>query len=360
MAINRRDFLHAFAALGVMPIATLARAGEPAPAFIAARLERDERFSVAVLDHMGQLLFSEELDGRAHDIAISPDKTTAVAFARRPGRFALVIDLTGRRKTAAFSAAPGRHFYGHGFFSADGRLLYATENDYENERGVLGIYDPAQNYARVGEFDTYGVGPHEALLMRDGRTIAVGNGGVITHPDLDRVKLNLATMQPSLTYIDARTGDLIDRVQLPASLHQLSMRHLIEANDGTLWFGCQYEGEETDHVPLIGTHKAGGDAVLVAAPEMAYAGMRQYIGAVAINASGSRVAATSPVGGHVLVFDTATRALVDTRAIREVCGIAGDGSDFLAGDAGGHIWRGTTMISAFPDVMWDNHVRRIT
>jgi len=30
--------------------------------------------------------------------------------------------------------------------------------------------------------------------MRDGRTIAVGNGGVATHPDYDRIKLNLATM----------------------------------------------------------------------------------------------------------------------------------------------------------------------
>lgn len=359
MAINRRDFLQAFAALGVMPVATLARAEEMRPAFIAARLERDQRFSVAVLDAAGRLLFEEELDGRAHDIAISPDRATAVAFARRPGRFALVIDLAGRRKVAAFAPPANRHFYGHGFFSADGRLLYATENDYEGERGVLGIYDPAAGYARVGELDTHGVGPHEALLMRDGRTIAVGNGGVITHPDYDRVKLNLATMTPSLTYIDSVTGDLIDKVMLPRSLHQLSMRHLIETGDGTLWFGCQYEGEETDSVPLVGTHRAGGDAKLVAAPELAYAGMRQYIGAVAINAQGTRVAATSPVGGHVLVFDAATRELVDNRAIREVCGIAGDGRDFLSADAGGHLWRGQTMISQFPDVMWDNHVRRI-
>jgi hypothetical protein len=87
--------------------------------------------------------------------------------------------------------------------------------------------------------------------------------------------------------------------------------------------------------------------------------MRQYVGAMAINASGTRVAATSPVGGHVLVFDAATRDLIETRAIREVCGIAGDGGDFFSADAGGHLWRGSTMVSEFPGVMWDNHVRKI-
>lgn len=359
MAIDRRQFIQAFAALGVMPVATLARAAEGQPAFIAARAEGASRFSVAVLDHAGELLFSEELDGRAHDIAISPDTATAVVFARRPGFFALVIDLTGRRRVLSFAPPEGRHFYGHGFFSGDGRLLYATENDYEGERGVLGLYDVAAGYRRIGELPTHGAGPHEALLMRDGRTIAIGNGGVITHPDLDRAKLNLATMRPSLVYLDAATGDLIEKAELPAELHQLSIRHMAEAADGTLWFGSQYEGAETDRVPLVGTHRRGSDATLVAAPESAYAGMRQYIGAIAVNAAGTRIAATSPIGGQALVFDTATRNLVETRAIREVCGIAGDGSDFFSADAGGHLWRGSTMVSEFPGTMWDNHVRKI-
>ena len=39
--------------------------------------------------------------------------------------------------------------------------------------------------------------------MSDGRTIAVANGGIATHPDFDRVKLNLATMEPSLVRLDA-------------------------------------------------------------------------------------------------------------------------------------------------------------
>ena len=358
MAIDRREFLKAVTALGVMPIATLARA-DSSPAFVAAKVDGPSSFSVAVLDQAGTILWTEGLDARGHDIAVSPDRATAVVFGRRPGFFALVLDLRGRRKATTFAPPDGRHFYGHGFFSADGRLLYATENDYEAERGVLGVYDVAAGYRRIGELDAHGIGPHEALLMRDGRTIAVGNGGVATHPDFDRLKLNLATMEPSLVYLDAATGDLIEKVTLPHTLHQLSIRHMAESADGTIWFGGQYEGAETDTIDLVGTHRPGGDARLIGAPGDAYAGMHQYVGAVATNRDGSVVAATSPVGGHVLLFDAKTRNLVDDRAIGDVCGIAPDGPDFFISDGHGRLWQGRNLISEDPGVAWDNHVRLV-
>lgn len=358
MAIDRRHFLQAVAALGAMPIATLVRA-DGSPAFVTTKRDKGATFSVTVLDHAGNTLYAEQIDGRGHDMAVSPDRSTAVVFARRPGFFALVLDLAGRRRVATFAPPDGRHFYGHGFFSADGRLLYATENDYEGERGVLGIYDASAGYDRIGEIDTHGIGPHEALLMRDGRTIAIGNGGVATHPDFDRIKLNLPTMQPSLVYLDATTGDLLDRVVLPSSLHQLSIRHMAEAGDGTIWFGGQYEGSETDQVSLVGTHRQGSDANLVAASEAAYRDMRQYVGAVAVNGDGGLVAATSPVGGHVLIFDAETRSLVDKRAISDVCGVAPRDNDFLVSDGRGRLWQGANVLSEQPDVAWDNHIRRL-
>lgn len=358
MGIDRRDFLKVFTALGVMPIATLARA-ENRPAFIAARMDGSSGFSVAVLDAAGTVLFREELDGRAHDIAVSPDRRTAVVFARQPGFFALVLDLAERRRALALAPPEGRHFYGHGFFSADGRLLYATENDFEGERGVLGLYDATDGFRRIGEFDSFGIGPHEALLMSDGRTIAIGNGGILTHPDFDRIKLNIPTMEPSLAYVDAATGNLIEKVALPAALHQLSIRHMAETADGALWFGCQYEGPATDRVDLVGTHRRGQDPALVAASAKATAGMRQYVGAVAVNGDGTRIAATSPIGGHVLVFDAATRNLISDRPIAEVCGVAPDGGDFFLSDAHGRLWQGDNLLSQTPDVAWDNHIRKL-
>jgi hypothetical protein len=355
---DRRSLLKAIAALGATPLATLARA-EAEPAFIAARKEAGGAYSVSVIDGEGTVLFSEELDGRAHDVAVAPDRRTAVVFARRPGHFALVLDLTARQRVAAFAPPESRHFYGHGLYSRDGRLLYATENDWAGERGLLGVYDVAAGYQRIGEIDTHGIDPHEALLMRDGRTIAVANGGILTHPDYDRTKLNLATMKPSLAYLDLATGDLIEQVRLPPALHQLSLRHMAEAADGSIWFGGQYEGAATDPVDLVGRHRLGGVPELIAAPPSAYAGMRQYVGSVAVSGDGMRIAATSPVGGRVIVFDAASRKLAATRAIADVCGAAGEGGDFVLSDGQGGLWRGARRLSADPAIAWDNHLRRI-
>ena len=97
----------------------------------------------------------------------------------------------------------------------------------------------------------------------------------------------------------------------------------------------------------------------VGAPSSAYEEMRQYVGAVAVNADASRIAATSPVGGHVLIFDGRMRDLVEQRAIADVCGVAPSGRDFLVSDGRGRLWQGANLISESPGVAWDNHVRRI-
>ena len=181
MVIDRRRLLAAIAGIGLAPLAAHGRQDD-APAFVAARRDGRSTYSVAVLDRWGRVLFSQSLDGRGHDTAVSPDGHTAVVFARRPGDFALVIGIRNRKRLAVIRSPAARHFYGHGAFSANGRLLYATENDFDSERGVIGIYDVGAGYARIGEFDTHGVGPHEAILLSDRRTLAVCNGGIATHP----------------------------------------------------------------------------------------------------------------------------------------------------------------------------------
>ena len=355
MIMDRRAVLLGLGASGVLPLAAFAdRKREPA--FVTCCRRADGRFAAAVLDEDAQLLFTETLDGRGHDAAIAPDGRLAVVFARRPGRFALVLDLSSHRRLSAFAPPDDRHFYGHGFFSPDGHLLYATENDFETERGVLGVYDVALGFRRIAEIDTHGIGPHEALFMRNGRTIAVANGGIATHPDYPRQKLNLAEMEPSLVYLDCETGDLIDRVTLTRAFHQLSIRHMTEAGDGTIWFGGQYEGAQTDPVDLVGTHETGKDIALIPAPRALYAAMNQYIGSVAVSADGARVATTSPRGGRLVIWDTKTKNPVEMRAIDDVCGAAAYRAGFLLSDGAGGLWHPDNGLAVQDGWSWDNHI----
>lgn len=353
MDISRRHFAALCAGLGVAPLSTLASASG-APAFLSAYRDPAGSFGVAALDEAGTVLFTEALPARGHDTVVSPDQRWAVTFARRPGRFALVIDLLRHEPAFAFEAAPGRHFYGHGFFSPDGRLLYATENDYEGERGVMGIYDAQARYTRIGEFVTHGIGPHEALLLDDGTKVAVANGGILTHPDFPRQKLNLASMAPSISYLDRATGDLLEQVSLPASMHQLSIRHMTQTGDGSIWFGGQYEGAPTDAVALVGRHQRGQEIALVSLPEAARAALRQYVGSIKSSADGEQIALTSPRGGLAIILSAQSQAVLNVRLLADVCGTAPDSKGFAFSTGQGDI---LASRHALTDVSWDNHLR---
>ena len=355
MAIDRRSLLAGLTAVGTVPLTGFAGLQRDV-AFVTCCRRPDGHFAAAALDADGKLLFTELLDDRGHDAAVSPDRRLAVVFARRPGWFAIVLDLVQWKRAHAFAPRADRHLYGHGFFSPDGRLLYATENDFEVERGVLGIYDVDAGFRRIGEFDTHGIGPHEAVLMADQRTIVVANGGIATHPDFPRVKLNIADMRPSLAYLDAETGDLLDKAEAPPSLHQLSLRHMAQAGDGTIWFGGQYEGPETDAVPLVGTHKPGGEFELIDAPPRLYASLSQYVGSVAASADGARIATTSPRGSRLLVWDVRRRTVIEDRTIADVCGVAPRGQGFLASDGAGTLHHASATLRQMPGFAWDNHI----
>ncbi|MCB1477891.1 MAG: DUF1513 domain-containing protein [Rhodobiaceae bacterium] len=352
---DRRSVILGLAATGALPLTGFADTRQEA-AFVSCCKMRDGHFAAAVLDVDAKLIFHENLDGRGHDSAISPDGAAAVVFARRPGRFALVLDLVRRQRQLAFSAPKDRHFQGHGFFSNDGRLLFATENDFGGERGVMGIYDVAADYRRVGEIDTGGIGPHEALLLSDGRTVAIANGGILTHPDFPRQKLNLDTMAPSLVYADLTSGDIVETVSLSPELHQLSIRHMAEDGRGRIWFGGQFEGARSETVPLAGWHERGRDIQLCGAADTVWQAMSNYIGSVAASADGRRIAMSSPRGNTVLIWDCASGRALEQRSIRDVCGLAPMSGAFLSSDGSGGLELDGAPLRAFDELSWDNHI----
>jgi hypothetical protein len=359
--IDRRDFLRAAGASFAVAMAPRAWADTLAvdAVFATAFVKRDGSFGAAVLSEAGKILHTVDLPDRGHDVTFDPVSKRSVVFARQPGTFAVVFDHAGREKPLTIASIAGRHFFGHGVFSPDGVLLYATENDFDNAAGVVGIYDARAKFNRIGEFPTYGMGPHELLLLGDGRTLAIANGGIETHPDFGRAELNIATMKPSYTLVDRITGDLIERHELPPSLHQLSIRHMDRDKAGTVWFGCQYRGPATDRPALIGRAVRGKDLELLDMPRDVLSSFRNYIGSVAVNPTASTVAVTSPEGNALAVIDAANGRVVTTRSLVEVCGLAPDGIDFMATTGAGEIIGGAGATRSEPDYVWDNHMLRI-
>ena len=360
--MDRRDFLKAAgagfaAALAPGALHALEAAGA---AFAAACQHRDGTYGVAVLSEDFTILSSTKLPDRGHDVTFDPKTRRAVVFARRPGTFAVVFDHTKHKPPLTITSAAGRHFFGHGVFSPDGGLLYATENDFENAAGMIGVYDAKGDFRRIGEFPTHGVDPHEMMLMPDGRTLAIANGGIETHPDFGRAKLNLSTMKPSMVFVDRMSGDLVEQHFLPPDLHQLSIRHMDIDAAGSVWFGCQYEGPSADRPLLFGKARQGANLQLLDMPEKILGGLRNYIGSVASNSSAGTIAVSSPQGNCLVVIDATTGTVRSTSSLREVCGIAPDRAAFMATTGTGEVIGSSGNAAQMPDYVWDNHLLRIS
>jgi hypothetical protein len=354
-AVDRRGFLAGTVALSLLAISPALADTRRGTAFICA-LKDMGGYAVAVLSATGEILRREALPDRAHGAAISPDGNTAVIVARRPGHYLAVMDLTGRDPLKIIAPSGDRLFYGHGFFSADGNLFYATENDFENEAGVLGIYDATDGFHRVGELSSGGIGPHEAILMRDGKTAVVANGGIITHPDYPREELNLPTMDSTLAYIDLASQQVTAVQRLPKNLYQMSFRHLAEDGNGTVWIGGQYHGSPTDVLPMVFVSSVADGVSAVPAPDAVFHNMRHYVGSVAVDTGQGRVATTCPRGGVWQVWDSASRSLIAERHVTDICGVAAGRDGFVAVDGLGNFREGETVLSAHRSVAWDNHL----
>ncbi|PPE81147.1 DUF1513 domain-containing protein [Kaistia algarum] len=306
------------------------------------------------------------LEGRGHDIATDSVNRRVVVFARRPGYFALVIDVPSLTPLATLRPPEGHHFFGHGVFSADGKLLYATENDFagDSPRGVVGIYDATGGFVRIGEFETGGVDSHEILLSPDGASLIVANGGIVTHPDFGRQKLDLAAMRPSIVKIDRERGDRIAETTLPASLNRLSMRHMSFDGRGNLWFGCQWEGNRQEKPSLVGRIDSNDQATLMSFPEDWARMARNYIGSVVASRDGTRIATSSPIGGAVFIWDAEKATPLAARPFRDGCGLSGrEGHHFLATSGDGILIDvedgGEPTALARREFHFDNHLRRL-
>ncbi|HEY6631258.1 MAG TPA: DUF1513 domain-containing protein [Rhizobiaceae bacterium] len=359
--IDRRDFLRA---AGVTFLSSLGHAAfadtlAADAVFATAYQRRDGAYGAAILSEAGKILHTIDLPDRGHDITFDPVSGRSVVFARQPGTFFVAFDPVGRTPPVTIASAAGRHFFGHGVFSPDGAMLYATENDFDNAAGMVGVYDARNAFARIGEFPTHGVGPHELLLLSDGRTIAIANGGIETHPDFGRAKLNLPTMKPSYVMIDRETGDLIEEHELPPELHQLSIRHMDTDETGAVWFGCQHEGPATERPALVGRAVRGEELVLIGLPDDVLAGFRNYIGSVAANRDAGTIAVTSPQGNSYAIIHAATSSVVAFERLTEVCGVAPDRANFILTSGTGAIVVPGGKSSDEKDYVWDNHVLRM-
>lgn len=319
------------------------------PALIGCAVTNRNQFSVVIADKAGQAITQLALPARGHGVAIHPHLTQAVAFGRRPGEFMMAFDYQTGEMIALNASGSTRHFYGHGVYSHDGTLLFATEGERGTSRGIIGVYDVQNGYQKVSELSGFGIGPHEVIIMPN-NTLAIGVGGVHTN---GREPLNIDTMNPTLTYL-SMDGVVLEQVSLPD--HHLSIRHLAHDGSETVLCGQQYRGQPEDSPSLIAMHTRGGEMQPLLAEAEEWAHFNHYIASIA--ATDQWILATSPVGNCYGIWSKQTRRLVELAPLPDASGVVVHGELFQVSSGAGLVvtnqypYNSETTTS---NVQWDNH-----
>lgn len=290
---SRRRFLTTLAA-GMGVVACRTSLGQPAEGAAYVGVETSAATGLSTVGFFGATGARQgatALDFRAHGLAC--DGRHVVVFPRRPGNRFAVVDRGTLEILAVVGAPDGRHFYGHGAFTRDGRTLLVTENDLESLSGWIGLYEIAPRPRRVGQLELPGPGPHE--IARDPRRdlFYIALGGLQTHPAYGRTPLNLTEFRSQILLWDAARG-ILTPLGFWSGTEGVSLRHAAMDDLGRLYVGGQVEDTaraETSHVIWV-VDKGEVQSV----PDGG--GLRGYVSSVAARGRGAIL--TSKEGGLAL------------------------------------------------------------
>ena len=327
--------------------------------------DRQGNFFVAAFDLSGKLINRIPLPTRGHDVIAMPSKPGhALVFARRPGQFIFEVDFRQGSIIKRVNVESERRLYGHGVLIDNDRLLLTTENDFQQAKGLIVIRDTT-NYQVVGQYDSGGVGPHQLAVMpnTNGKQIVIANGGIQTHPEHGRKKLNLATMQPNLAYMSLPSGKIEDTFEL-ANKH-LSIRHLDVSSTGKVVAGLQYQGRLNDEVPLAISHHGEAELSVLNAEQSIWRSMKHYTSSVCINSDYNTVAITCPRANLVTYWQLNSGDFMASYKIKDGAGVTLLADNFIVSTGRGRIIaqqdpkQSYSIRGDFEPLQWDNHMNAI-
>ena len=270
---------------------------------------------VAALDGDGREVWRAAVAARGHTVELAPDGETCVLIDRKPGAAITLLRVADGAVLRRIAATAGYSFDGHAVFGGDGARLYATESRDGDQAGRIAVLRAADG-ARLAEFATGGIEPHELIWQERDRVLVVANGGI-----RDKQAMQ-AEIDSSLVRIDAASGAIVAETRLDEELISLSIRHLALSAAGEIVFAMQDQDAGTDWRPMVGLWRTDGGVEFLDLPREQLMRLRGYCGSAAIDRSGTIAAATSPHGGVAAFWHLPDRRYLGSVELRDGCGIA--------------------------------------
>lgn len=346
--LSRRDMLLGSGAaavyLGTAP--TLFGATNSDATFVTGyrdRIDGKNQYGLSLLSANGGLIADTPLPERIHALTLSPHQAYPhiCAPARRPGYHLYIFQKKDAALLTVIDCPKGYHFQGHAAYHPHKPLLYTAENQYDQGKGVIGVWDVSQNYKRVATLPSGGIGPHEIKIHPNQKSLVIANGGLLTHPDFGRDVLNLEDMAPNLSFLGLDNHQIEAQYALPDEWHQNSIRHFDINSHGQILIGLQYQGGRHDQVPLVAIYQpdnqTNSELIPLTAPLPVQKRMRQYCGSVIFLSDQAIACISHPRGNFTTFWDMSKLSYLNMIKAPDICGLAPTVTGLMATTGTGHI-----------------------
>lgn len=357
MHIARRRFLQTLSCAGLLMTLPVAKAGSSvattsfnstsANLLAAWQVPGSGNYQVGVLqlNPAQPSLFKVEqaidLPTRPHGLMhMQGDEYLVVA--RRPGDWMLRWNIrTG--ETSRIWQEEGYQLNGHSILN--GNVVYTTETDLLSGQGAIAVRE--KNTLNVLDvWPSHGHDPHEMLMLPQGGLgieepfLLVANGGIQTHADMGRTKMNLNQMDSSVVALRPATGELLRKWVLEDA--QLSLRHMAWHPDGVAGIAIQAQHDsESDRnaAPILAMLSAQGLNLVPASR-----GAKGYGGDIAATPEGFVISCTKNNSAHAFSL---SGLLIHQETATAACALATEG---------GAVWLGHVLNSSPKSTLeLDNH-----
>ncbi|HEX4843402.1 MAG TPA: DUF1513 domain-containing protein [Limnobacter sp.] len=331
----RRRFLKQCAAMGMIAMAPVRMgwAGQLGVHMLAAwQLRNTQQHQVGIV-----LLTDDGPQPTCHvvDVPTRPhgllwlNAQTCVVVARRPGDWLMRIHWPSGQHQRMWLGGE-HHLNGHALLSQDGRWLYTSETDLASGQGML-VRRHAQSLEVQAMWPTLGQDPHEMIALPMGvaglrqSCVLVANGGIPSHADMGRAKVDLDAMDSSLVAMHPHTGEVLSQWTVPDP--RLSLRHLAlhqPSNTVGIAMQAQHRDEAQRHAaPLLALLDASGLHVVTG-----IADRKGYAGDVVATQEGFAVSCTL---NHTVCITNAQGRLIGEQHRPDACALAAQDAQWWLG-----------------------------
>ncbi len=236
-----------------------------------------------------------------HGFAADPKAPHRGIIFEKKGPGCCEVDLAAGTVVRPIETAANRAFYGHGAFSADGQLLFATENRLDTKDGLIVVRD-SRTLRELGQFPTYGKSPHDCQLIDAGRTLAITNGG-------GRIEDSSEEAAPSVTFVEVAGAKLLERLTFETP--RINAGHLaVTARRDLVAISAPRDGLPTSDPGGITVRTGGRAFETMTEPREVVTRMVGETLSLCIDERSSVVGATNPDGNLVTFWDLESRRYV--------------------------------------------------